>query len=109
MGARRVDEAAVVDAGGTGRHAREAGQATVDVERHLGRRRPVVLQHVLDQVDAAARAIELVAEQHEGRARRRAEAAVHALAQHRFRLGDLRVGELREGKVGLHRPQFSDV
>ena len=39
------------------------------------------LQHVLDQVDAAARAVELVAEQHIGRAGRGAEAAMHAGAQ----------------------------
>ena len=39
------------------------------------------LEHLLDQVDAAARAVELVAEQLVGRAGRGAEAAVHALAQ----------------------------
>jgi hypothetical protein len=48
---------------------------------HFGGRRPVVLQHLLDQVDAAARRIELVAEQHIGRAGRGAEAAMHAGAE----------------------------
>ena len=40
------------------------------------------LQHLLDQVNAAARAIALVPEQHVGRAGRRAEAAMDAPAQH---------------------------
>ena len=53
----------VVHAGRAGRHAGEAGEAAVDVLDDLGRSRPVVLQHVLDQVDAPARA---------NRARRRA-------------------------------------
>ena len=52
---------------------------------HLRRRRPVVLQHVLDEIDAASRAVELVAEQHIGRAGRGAEAAMHAGAQDLFR------------------------
>ena len=46
---------------------------------------PAVLQHVLDQIDAAARAVELVAQQHIGRAGRVAEAAMDAGAQDRVR------------------------
>ena len=38
-------------------------------------------EHLLDQIDAAARAVEFVAEQLIGRAGRGAEAAVHAFAQ----------------------------
>ena len=83
-------------------HAGEARQAAVDVLDHLGGRRPVVLQHVLDQVDAPARGIELVAEQHIGRAGRGAEAAMHAGAQDLVGLRDVRIGELREGEGGLH-------
>ena len=49
---------------------------------HLLGRGAAGLQHVLDQVDAAARAVEFVAEQQEGRAGRGAEAAMHAGAQH---------------------------
>ena len=52
----------------------------------LGVAGSLVLQHVLDQVDAAARAVELVAEQHVGRAGRGAEAAMHAGAQNLFRI-----------------------
>ena len=60
----------------------------------------LALEHLLHQVDAAARAVELVAEQLVGRAGGRAEAAVHALAQDGVGLPALRrvadeVGEVR--------------
>src|SRR4051794_34885234 len=61
------------------------------------------LEHVLDQVDAAARAVELVTEQHVGRAGRGAEAAMHAFAQDGLRRLDVGIGELRQGEVRLHR------
>src|SRR4030095_617884 len=66
----------------------------------------VVLQHVLDQVDASARAIELVAEFDVGRAGRRAEPAVDAALQNLLRHRDVGVGELGEGEVGLHGDQM---
>ena len=68
----------------------------------FGRRRPVVLQHVLDQIDAPARRIELVAVEHIGRTSRGAEAAMHAGAQDLFRFRDIRIGKLREREGGLH-------
>ena len=68
----------------------------------LARRRTVVLQHVLDQVDAPARGIELVAEQHIGRAGRGAEAAMDAGAQDPVRFRGIRIGELRQGEGRLH-------
>ncbi len=97
-----------------GGHAGEAGQAAVDMLDDLGGRRPVVLQHVLDQVDAPARGIELVAEQHIGRAGRGAEAAMHAGAQDLVGFRDIRVGELGEGEswvcIGSHpRPHAAGI
>ena len=59
----------------------------------------VLLQHLLDQVDAPARAIELVAEQHIGRAGRGAEAAMHAGAQDLVGFGDIGIGQLREARI----------
>ena len=103
MGAGVVDQVHVVDARRAGRHAGEARQAAVDMRDDLGVGRPAVLQHVLDQVDAAARRIELVAEGDVGRAGRRAEAAMHAIAQDLFRLRDMRIGELGEREAGLHQ------
>ena len=65
-------------------------------------RRRFVLQHLLDQVDAPARRIELVAEQDIGRAGGLAEAAMHAGAQDRVRHRDVGIGELRGREIGLH-------
>ena len=99
-----IDQVHVVHAGGARRHAGQAREAAVDVLDRAGIGRAVVFQHVLDQVDAAARAVELVTKQLEGRARRRAETAMDALAQDLFRFRDTRVGELGEGEIGLHGP-----
>ena len=82
-------------------------QARQDRQRSTWRddllvRRLAALQHVLDQVDAAARAVELVAEQDVGRAGRGAEAAMDAGAEDLLRDRDVRIGELGEGEVGLH-------
>src|SRR3546814_19464963 len=63
---------------------------------------PIFLQHVLDQVNAAARAIEFVAEKDIGRAGRGAKAAMHAFADHRFRTGHGRIGKRRLGAFSLH-------
>src|SRR3546814_4282037 len=63
---------------------------------------PIFLQHVLDQVNAAARAIEFVAEKDIGRAGRGAKAAMHAFADHRFRTGHGRIGKRRLGEFSLH-------
>jgi FAD/FMN-containing dehydrogenase len=96
-----VHQVAVVDAARTGALAVAAGQAAVQVQLGLARGR-LAFQHLLDQVDAPARAIELVAQQLVGGAGGRAEAAVHALAQDGFGfLAFGRVGELGRD-LGLH-------
>ena len=102
MGAGMVDEVHVVHARGTRRHAGQAGQAAIDMQRDLGRGRPVILQHVLDEVDASAWRIELVAVEHVGRAGGGAKAAMHASPQDLFRFGDVRIGELSKGEGRLH-------
>ncbi len=76
-----IDQVHVVHARRAGRHAGQARQAAIDVPHLLHRGRAVALQHRLDEIDAAARTVALVAQQHEGRARGGAEAAMHALAQ----------------------------
>ncbi len=65
-------------------------------------RRTPVFQHVLDQVDAAARAVELVAERHIGGTGGGAEAAMHAFAQNALGFRDMGIGELFGGEIGLH-------
>src|SRR5205085_2587445 len=69
---------------------------------HLGGRLLVLLQHLLDQVDPPARAIEFVAEQHVGRTGRGAEAAMHAGAQYLVGFLDIGVGQLGQREFGLH-------
>src|SRR6185437_3357071 len=106
-----IDEAPVANARRTRRLATAAGEATIEVELrpggHFG-----AFERLLDEVDAPARPVQLVAEQLVRRARRRAEAAVHARAEDRFRL--LAVGRVRDGgqQPRLHqsaaymRPRF---
>ena len=81
MRAGMVDEMHVMHPGRACRHARQTGQAPVDMLDDLVVRRAIVLKHVLDEVDAAARAVEFVAKQREGRAGGRAKTAMHAFAQ----------------------------
>ena len=102
IGAGVVDQMHVVHAGRACGHAGEAGQAAIDMADHfLGCGTPG-LQHVLDEIDAAARAIEFIAEQDEGGAGRGAEAAMHAGSQDLVGNRGIGVAQLRIGKVGLH-------
>ena len=83
-----VDQPTVLDAGRTRGLAVAAREAAVEMQLRLRRER-VAFEHLLDQIDAAARPVELVAEQLVGRARRVAEAAMHARAQDRVGLAAL--------------------
>src|SRR5262249_45669305 len=85
-------------------HAGEAREAAIDVGDDVFRCRAAVLQHLLDEIDAATRRVALVAQQHVGRACRRAEAAMHAGAKNLVGLGNVRIGKLRQRKRGLHHP-----
>ena len=97
-----IDEMHVIDTRRTGCHASETGQAAVDMGDHFFVGWPVVLQHVLDQVDAAPRAVELVAERHIGRTGRGAEAAMDAFAQDLLGFGDTGILKLLGCEIGLH-------
>src|SRR4029453_19000947 len=98
----KIDEMHVIDAARAGGHAGEAGEAAIDVVGHR-RRYLALLEHLLHQVDAAARAVALIPREHIGRAGRGAEAAMHAALQDRIRAGDGRIGELDLVETGLHR------
>ena len=74
--------ASVLHARRTRRLAAAAREAAVEMQLRLRRDRRA-FEHLLDQVDAPARAVELVAQQLIGRTGRRAEAAMHARAQDR--------------------------
>lgn len=103
MDAGLVDEMGVVHAGRTGGHARETGEATVDVLDHLGGGRLVALQHVLRQIDPPAGAVQFVTEEDVGRAGSGAEPAVDAVAQDVVDFLDVGIGEAGLAETGLHR------
>ena len=99
---RMVDEMHVMHASRARRHAGEAGKATVDMLDHLRRRRPVVLEHVLDQVNPAARRIEFVPEQHITWACCGAKAAMRAGANDALGFGSRRIAQLIQCEARLH-------
>ena len=101
--ARMVDQAAIIDARRAGGHAGVARQAMVDRPDVVVGRRPAALQQILDQIDAPARRVALVAGDDIGRTGRGAEAAMDAGAQDLLQRLGLRIGELLGGEVGLHR------
>ena len=103
VAARMVDQVHVVDPRRAGRHAGEAGEAAVDVAGDRGVGRRVLLQHVLDQVDAPARAVPLVAKDRVSRAGGEAETAMDAGAEHLVGLRQCRERQLALGELGLHR------
>ena len=103
IGPRDIDQVGVVDLDRAGGDAGQARQAAVEVVHRLSVRRPALFQHRPDQVDAAARGIVLVAEQHIGRAGRGAEAVMHAGAQDAVGFGDFRPRQLSLRERGLQR------
>ena len=64
----------------------------------------VALQHLLDEVDAPAWAIELVTQQLVSGACGRAKTAMNTIAKNGISFGDLRIGKLVSGKMSLHKP-----
>src|SRR3954467_867367 len=71
-----VHELPVLDSRGASRLARPAREAAIEVQLRAPRDRGA-LEHLLHEVDAPARAVELVAQEVVRRARRQAEAAMH--------------------------------
>ena len=89
-----LDQLVVLDARRARGHARHAAEAAVEVRDHLGRDRLALLVADAHQHDAPARRVHLVLEDRVGRARRQAEAAVHAV------LDQVRLGRRRGGVPG---------
>ena len=98
---RIIDEPAIVDARRARGHAGEAAKAVVDRPDVVGLDLAAGLEQVLDEVDAPARAVALVALGHISRAGRGAEAAMHAGAQDAFEFANVRIGERFGGELGL--------
>ena len=101
-----IDQVHVIDARGACGHAGKTREAAIDMGRQRPPGRPRAFEHVLDQIDAPARAVELVAGQDIGGTGRHAEPAMDAGAQDGVGLADFGVGELGQGKMGLHDRSF---
>ena len=102
MRAGMVDKVHVMHARGAGRHAGEAGEATVNMFDDIGGGGFAAFQHIFDHINAPTRAIEFVAEQEISRAGRGAEAAMDAGTENFLR--GLHGGFLKRfgQKTGLH-------
>ena len=96
-----VEQPPILDPRRTGRFARAAGQATVEMQLRDGRNR-LPFQHLLHEIDAPARPIELIAQKLIGGTGRTAEAAVHALAQDRVCFAAFGRVLDEVGEIGLH-------
>src|SRR5262249_39231158 len=92
----------IIDTGWAGRHTGQARKATVDMLYRVGRNLISARQHLLDQIDAPARTVELVTEQDIGRASRRAKAAMGAGTQNFFGFGNVGISKLLGREVGPH-------
>ena len=93
-----IDQMHIVHARRASGHTGQAGQTTIDVLHYPVARGPIAFEHVLDQVDASARAIKFVTQQNERRASCDTEAAMDAVPQYFFGLGDIGVRQLGEEK-----------
>ena len=79
--AERLDQLAVLHAGGARRFARPAIEAQLQVPPHAVVQLQLAVGHAAHQIDAPARAVVLVARLDVRRARRRAQPAVDAVEQ----------------------------
>ncbi|ENT76674.1 hypothetical protein H712_02379 [Brucella ovis IntaBari-2009-88-4] len=102
MRAGMIDQMHIIDAGRACGHAGQAREAAVHMAHDLLIRRAAVFQHVLDEIDAPARAVEFVAERHIGRADRGAETAMHTFAQNLFGFKHAGIAQLFRAEMGLH-------
>src|SRR6266513_3476664 len=96
-----VDQPSILHSRRTGGFAGTAGEAAVQVQprarRYLG-----ALERSLDQVNAAARTVEIIAEHLVSRTGRGAKAAMHAPAQDRVGFCAFRRVADEIGEAGLH-------
>ena len=104
MRARMIDQMHIMNARGTGCHARQTGEAAINMLDHFSARRAIILQHILDEINAATRTIQFIAQEEIGRARRRAKAAMDTAAQDFFRFSNMAIGQLNGGEISPHQP-----
>ena len=88
-----IDEAHIIHTGRTCGHAGQTAQTTIDMLYRLWIRGTTILQHIFHQVDATARAVQLVAEKDISRACREAEPTMDACAHHFFGFREIGISE----------------
>ena len=93
----------VVHTGRTGRHTSKTGQTPIDMFDCFCIRRTVVFQHIFDQVNPSARAVQFVTQHLIGWARRCAKPAMHTRPQYLVAAFDGREFKLVFGKIRLHQ------
>jgi len=101
---RLIHQMHVMHARRAGGHAGQTRQTAVDMLDGARIRRPPGFQHLLDQIDPPARAVQLVAQHLIGRAGGGAEPAMHARPQNLIGPRQLRVRQLAIGEQRLHQP-----
>ena len=96
-----VEQMTVLHTARAGALAVAAAEAAVQMLlRGAGRR--LAFQHLLDEVDAASRTVQLIAQTLVGGTGGGAKTAVHTFAQNGFRLLPLRGALIFGGELGLH-------
>ena len=90
-----VQQMHVIDARGTGGHARQTRKAAVNMAHRAGIGWVACFQHVLDQIDPATGAVQFIAQQNIGWAGGGAKAAMDAFAQDTVSLSHIRIAQLR--------------
>ena len=99
----------VIHTRGACRHTGQAGQAAIYMFDRFLIRDPLIFQHILNQIDSAARAVQLITQNLIGGTCRSAKAAVDTAAQNIIGAFDLGISELRFCEMCLHqliRPGF---
>ena len=94
-----VHQFSVLHAGGTGRLAGATGETAIQM-RHRDLACGCALEHLLDEIDATAGAVELIAEELIGRAGRETKPAMYALADDFLRV-------LRGARMCMRGAEFS--
>ena len=102
VSARDIDQVRIINLDRARGHAGQARQAAVEMVDCLGVRHSALLQHRANKIDAPARRVVLITEQHVGRTGRCAEAVMDAGFQDAVGLGNRRPRKLFERKSGLH-------
>lgn len=98
-----IDKMHIVHPGRACRHARETGQASINMLHNIRCRRLSSLKHGFDEINSPARTIEFITKQQIGRARGGTKPAMDTSAQYLFRRLHRRIFKLLRKEISFHR------